>query len=157
MEPLTIAAVLALGSIALVGAYQDIRYRLLPNWLSVAALIGGLGFGLARLGPPLAAMSLVHALIALLAGMALFAMRLFGGGDAKFYAGLAGWFPLSQAGQFAAATALAGLVFALIWLAAGQRRLRRAGNGQSKGDFAKLPYGVAISSGALIAYVHGIA
>ena len=95
-----------LAAIAVTGSYLDLRTRRLPNWLCLAGLVAGLAFGLAVGGWPAAAIALLHALIALIVGAGLFALGGIGGGDAKFYAALAAWFPL-QAGARPAGERLA--------------------------------------------------
>lgn len=147
-----IAGLCGLLAIGLVGAYFDLRFRRLPNWLCLCALTGGLALGLAQHGPGWMGMSLLHALIALIGGMVLFTFRIIGGGDAKFYAGLAGWFPLKFGATMLAATALAGLVLSLVWLAFRPKPAAPVEDSEIAADFAKLPYGLAIAAGAIFTY-----
>ena len=142
---------LVLGAIVGTGAYQDIRFRHLPHWLCALALVAGLGLGVMQGGIGWFWMSLLHATIALLAGMGLFAIGAVGGGDAKYYAALAAWFPLRQGLQFFVMVTLAGLVLLVAYYLLRPRRPRGGIPRQKDDPFEKLPYGVAISLGALLA------
>lgn len=141
------AGVLAL--IAVAACYFDVAQRRLPNWLCLAAFLAGLAFTGLTGGPIDLGLAALHAVAALLVGMALFALGAIGGGDAKFYAALAAWFPLALAPVLLLSVSLCGLVLVVVWLT-WRRSLRTA----SKDDvFAKLPYGVAIAIGGLVAFV----
>ena len=72
---------------------------------------------------------------------------MFGAGDGKFYAGVAAFFPIQLAPALAFAIMLMGGVMAIFWLMA------RKSNPQlraRKDDFAKMPYGLAIATGAVV-------
>lgn len=86
-----------------------------------------------------------HGLIALVVGMALFAMRWIGGGDAKFYAAVACWFPLKVGVPLFLCVTISGLILLIVFFV--WRRLK--GLPVRSRDGASLPYGVAIASGAL--------
>ncbi|MEO5597287.1 MAG: prepilin peptidase [Novosphingobium sp.] len=149
MSALALTRIGVLSLLALIGSYQDIRFRRLPNWLCLITLITGLVLGWITYGADWAAMSALHAVAALVAGMILFAMQVVGGGDAKFYAALAAWMPLAFSGALAITIALAGFVLLIVWFSlrsAMASSPRRGGNS----NFRKLPYGVAIASGAVI-------
>lgn len=141
-------ALASLVLLAIIGAYLDVRYRRLPNWLCLLVAGGGL-VATATLGAPAWPWSgPVHGVVALIVGMLLFAGGLIGGGDAKFYAALALWFPLRDAPLLIGITSVAGLVVLLAWLA--WRRVGRVRGAALGSDFHKLPYGVAIASGAVV-------
>jgi prepilin peptidase CpaA len=127
-----------------------VRQRRLPNWLCLAVLIAGLGTGYALHDASWAGSSALHALAALLVGMGLFALGMIGGGDAKFYAAMAGWFPLKLAIGLLGIVSAVGLVLLLAWL--GWRRMTRTTAPVAQGDFAKFPYGVAIAAGAVATF-----
>ena len=137
-------------TICVVAAWSDTFQRRLPNLLSIAAWSAGLALAVLheRQG---AGGNLVHAVAALLAGMLLFRMGVLGGGDAKFYAAIAAWFPIGSGLALAVNTSLAGLLAALVWFAA-----RRLAGGpidrRSDTPFAKFPFGVAIALGALTTF-----
>lgn len=142
-------AVLAI--LAAAGAWLDWRYRLLPNWLCAIVLAAGLGLVLARGGAPDVIPHLIHAAVALLVGMALFAGGLIGGGDAKFYAALAAWFPLSDGFRLLLLVGLAGMVLTIgLWATVWRRK---ADYPEDTGNVRTVPYGVAIGAGALFGTV----
>ena len=87
---------LGLTVLLAIGAYTDVTARRLPNWLSLALLVTGLAFAATQGGWSAVGWHGAHAGIALLVGMALFATGGIGGGDAKFYTGLAAWFALTD-------------------------------------------------------------
>lgn len=150
------ASALALLALAgATGAWLDLSRRTLPNWLCLAAFAVGIGCTGAIGGIPLAGLALGHSVIALLIGMVLFATGMIGGGDAKFYAGLAAWFPIGQGLFLLVSVGLAGFVLSLAVLAAARRRRRRPQVGlarQADAAFGKVPYGVAIAVGAVGAF-----
>lgn len=141
---------IVLAGLCLAGAWTDLRYRRLSNLLCVVALAGGLGFAFADGGLGAVGSHLLHALIALVVGMGLFAARIVGGGDAKFYAGIAAWFALADGARLLLAVSLGGLVLFLVWFV--YRRLSRKPISRRDGAAeGKFPYGVAIAAGAVIA------
>jgi len=88
-------------------------------------------------------------LLALLVGMALFRFGWIGGGDAKFYAAMAAWFPLRSSLQLLLAVSLAGLAVVLLWFV--YRRATHVRPGAKNDSFAMVPYGVAVAVGAIAA------
>lgn len=152
MPPLIAVAALWLAALTLTGGYFDLRYRQLPNWLSLLCLVSGLACVLALTGWQDVPSSLLHGVMALLVGIGLFAMGGIGGGDAKFYAALATWFPLRDAPALLAAVSVAGLLIVACWFL-WRARLSRKGRRQVKGTaFDGVPYGVAISLGAMTTF-----
>ncbi|WP_264419801.1 prepilin peptidase [Novosphingobium sp. KCTC 2891] len=150
-------AVLAL--LGAVGMIFDVRWRRLPNWLSLLTMVSGLAVCVLTAAPDTNMLSTIashvaHGLVALVAGMVLFRLGAVGGGDAKFYAALAMWLPLSRAALFLGVTAGAGLVSLALWFLArriaGRRVAGRHGDAQGK-----FPFGVAIALGALGAFAIG--
>ena len=143
------AACAALAVSAVAAGWSDARHRRIPNWLCAATAIAGLAFAIWANGWHGALGNALHFLIALIAGMALFRMRVFGGGDAKYYAAVAAWFSLQQAVLLLLAVTLSGLVLLVIWFAtrrlAGMPIRKTAGTGMDG-----LPYGIAIGAGAVI-------
>lgn len=131
-----------------IGAYTDVTARRLPNWLALILLVFGLGAALADGGLSALGWHAAHAVIALMIGMLLFAIGAFGGGDAKFYAGMAAFFPLSQALNLFVFVAISGLVLILAWLIL--KRTVFAKRNAAQGDFAKFPYGIAIAAGGIL-------
>lgn len=146
--------VAGLGLAAVVAAWLDLRRRVVPNWLCGATALGGLAYSYAASGPAVAGFALVHAVLALLVGMVLFALRLVGGGDAKFYAAVAAWFSLAQGFTLLLAVALSGGMLTLLaWVPLRRRRRERGeriGHGEAEA-FLMVPYAVAIGAGGVIA------
>lgn len=135
------------------GAYHDWRYRRLPNVLCLATYAGGIGFAFLLHDISWVATATLHSILALLVGMALFSRGWIGGGDAKFYAALAVWFPLSASWLLILSVSLAGLLLLLIWYPLRRRFAPGMAAGTVQPDFLKLPYGVAIAVGAVAATV----
>ena len=142
----------ALALLCLTAAWYDLRLRRIPNWLCLLTAVAGLAY----VAMPLTAGApwwsfLLHGVVALVVGMGLFAIRWVGGGDAKFYAALACWFPFGRAPLLLIAVALSGLVLLIVWFTV--RRLQgKKFRGTTNDDAAKLPYGIAIALGAMLAF-----
>lgn len=146
-----LAYISVLALLAGTGAYHDWRYRRLPNALCLVTFAGGIGFAFLLHDINWAATATLHAILALLVGMALFSRGWIGGGDAKFYAALAAWFPLSASWLLILSVSLAGLLLLLIWYPLRRRFAPGTGAGLVQPDFLKLPYGAAIGVGAVAA------
>jgi len=142
---------LTFGCLGVGGVYMswsDLTRRRLPNTAAaILALAGLLGGGL-MLGTQHAFSSLLHLLIALGIGICAFALNLVGSGDAKYYAAAAGWFPLSEAFRLLGWVALIGFVIAALWLVG----LRFGpSHASDDSDFDKVPFGLAIAAGSVLA------
>lgn len=158
MTELSLLLLSILPVLVIIAGLHDLTTMKIPNWISGLLVLGfvpaavasglswtdiGIGFGVG--------------FAALLAGMALFALRWVGGGDAKLLAAASLWFGLEGVAPFLLYTALIGGAFCMVLLAARARLQVFAMNGptwvtrlmQPKGD---IPYGVAIAVGALLAY-----
>lgn len=142
-----VVANVVLASSAATGAWLDARYRRLPNWLCASTAVAGMVVVYLEAGPPPAAWATGHAIVALLVGMVLFRLGMVGGGDAKFYAACAAWLPLQQGLKLLLTVSLAGLLLVVVWFSI--RGIRRSWSDAGKGKYAQVPYGVAISIGAL--------
>lgn len=142
----------ALAVICAAAAWLDLTQRRIPNSLCGVTALAGLAFAAATGGWAGLGSHAAHMVIALMGGMALFALGGFGGGDAKFYAGVAAWFGLAQALLLLLSVALSGLVLLIGWFL--YRRAKGIPLRPSKqGPFDGLPYGIAIAGGALAAMV----
>ncbi len=132
---------------------MDVNYRYIPNWLSLSTAVAGLSLAAFSLfGESQVGSHSLHMLGALAAGIALYGLGVVGGGDAKYYAAVAAWFPLGQAVNLLISVTLCGLLLLVVW--ATYRRLKRypvRHSGKSKFDF--LPYGLAIGIGSVVAKV----
>src|ERR1043165_1123618 len=91
-----LAAFLLLTVFAVVAAGFDWKLRRIPNWLCLAVAACGLALGAYQGGWWMAGSHALHMVIALAAGMLLFGLKAIGGGDAKYYAGIAAWFALGD-------------------------------------------------------------
>src|SRR5690606_37086692 len=141
-----------------VAASHDLTTMKIPNWISIALVVGFFPAALA-LGLPLSVVgvSAGMALAALFIGAGMFALNWIGGGDAKLLAAASLWMGLSGTLHFLLYTGLAGGAFFMLLATARSRLpiLAQTGPGwvmrlmQPKGD---IPYGVAIAIGALLAY-----
>ena len=137
------AVLLLFAAFAAYGAYSDIRFRTIPNALSALMALAGLGAVWFSQGGVAAAYALAHLAVALAAGMLLYGLGMWGGGDAKFYAASASWLDLWDFPRLAVSIALAGLILLIVWFGTRQIRGSRKLDKKSK----ELPYGVAIAIG----------
>lgn len=146
MDQLLLVALLLLAA---GGAAWDVARRIIPNLLCLALALVAVVFTYFSGGAELLGSSAVHALIALLVGMGLFALGALGGGDAKFYAASALSLPLTKALPMLVYTALSGFVL-LVLMVLGRRFIARAGYSFAELRKIELPYGVAIASGLIL-------
>jgi prepilin peptidase CpaA len=162
IHALASAALLVFPALVILGAVGDLASYRIPNWISLALVAGfaiAVAAGLAN-GLPLRAvgMDLFVGAVAFAAGVAMFALRWIGGGDAKLFAAAALWLGWPALTTYFFATALAGGALAMVLLTLRSPVLRPlvpAGPAW----FARLvepgesaPYGVAIAVGALAAF-----
>lgn len=139
-------ALWAAVAVAVLGAAWDVRSRKIPNWLVLVLAICAIAATVISGGLTLLGSAALHALIALLVGMALFAIKAIGAGDAKFYSAAAFAVPLDRALPMLGWVALVGLVV-VIFLVIFYRGLKRVQDGQRKSW--TLPYGLPICAGFL--------
>ncbi len=141
--------ILALGCLA--GMISDARRRTIPNLLCGPLLLAGLAYGSWQGGLAALGWHAAHAAVALAIGMVLFAIRWFGGGDGKFYAACAAWFPLQMGAQLGLLIAFAALVLVFVWFIA--RKLQGKPTFTLKqGKSAQLPFGIALGVGTLATF-----
>ena len=141
----------ALPLLLLVGAIGDIRDRRLPNWLALALLLLGLPHAYYLGGLGMTGWHFAHALNAMLFGAGIFAAGIMGGGDAKFCAGLAAFFPLSEGLNLLLWVSIAGIISILSWMVL--RRVLPLKKPEDGSLHAKFPYGVSIAiSGVFVAW-----
>lgn len=145
----TTTITLALVPLCIVAAGYDIKTRRIPNSLSLLILLSGVAYLATLDGWYEIFYHVSHFALALIAGMFLFKLQVWGGGDAKFYSAAAIWFPLAQAPLLAMVTALAGGIVVLVW-GAWATFTRR------KGWSRNLPYGVAIATGVLVLFLENL-
>lgn len=145
--------------LVVVAALRDVTSYTIPNWISGLLILGFLPAALA-LGLPLGVIGqngLVF-LVALAAGMAMFALGWIGGGDAKLFAVAGLWLGWSGALTYLIFTAVAGGALALALLGLRSLWLRPyvvngpAWFGRLATPGEAVPYGVAIALGAMVAF-----
>ncbi|HVA27485.1 MAG TPA: prepilin peptidase [Candidatus Baltobacteraceae bacterium] len=148
----------------LIATITDLVARKIPNLLTIAILIVALAFhglhGFVPFVQSFGAMAFV-----LILGTLAHARGWLGGGDVKLAAAVAAAFSLPDAVAFVLYTMVAGGLLAIVWIAMGRHRhflsectsyllTLRAGvmpHVETAGT-RKLPYALAIASGALIVY-----
>ena len=136
---------------------SDLQVRKIPNAcvLTIVALFaiwatlrGGIGVK----------SSVIAAAISFTIGFGLYRLGVMGAGDVKLFSALALFAGLELLGTFALSTAIGGGLVALIFMIIQPTRgaVMFALNG--KGDYGKgIPYGIAISLGALLVIWGGLA
>lgn len=142
-------AIPVLAGVGLYAAWSDARYRRLSNALIAVTALCGLGLTIAAGGVAASGSNLLHGAVALLFGLPLFAWRLMGGGDVKYYAAVAAWFPFDQGFRLLAFVSLVGILLAAGWLAWGWA----FGSPESSSEIPqadKVPFGIAIACGGLL-------
>lgn len=158
---MTLASLLCLlfPAMAILAAVYDARSMTIPNWISIVLALGYVPVAFI-VGLPVADIgwSVGIGFIALVIGIALFAFRILGGGDAKLLAASAMWVGLSGLLPFVLYTALAGGALSLLLLTVrkwmplmpivvGPQWIQRLL--EPKGD---IPYGIAIAVAAVLVY-----
>lgn len=146
-SPLALPILVATG---LYAAWSDARYRRLSNVLVGLTAICGILLALTTTGLAAASTNLLHAAVAFLIGLPLFARGMMGGGDVKYYSAVAAWFPLDQGFRLLAFVSLTGMVLATGWLI-GQRAGFHPQKVSTEPHTDKVPFGIAIASGAILA------
>ena len=146
-------ALLGMYSLLLVtAALQDLRSLRISNSLSVAVLAVAIAQAILAPGERPAWEHLASFGLILGAGMLLFRLGWFGGGDAKLFAAAAAWFDLAHLMPFVATVLMGGALVTLLLL--GGRTIA----GSVRGGEVKwlglrrgrsIPYGVAIAGGAI--------
>ncbi len=151
--------VLVFPALVITAALRDVVSYTIPNWISVALIAA---FPVAALAQGMALPAVGGAFgigaVALVAGMAMFALGWIGGGDAKLFAAAALWLGWPAILTYLAVTGIAGGALAvgllslrspilLPWVMNGPpwfARLAEPGE--------NVPYGLAIAIGALAAF-----
>jgi prepilin peptidase CpaA len=159
--PLTPDTIVIAGALAgfcgllIVAAVSDIATMTIPDWVSVALIaLFPVAALLAGLPWTVIVLHLCGAGAIFLAGFAMFALNIAGGGDVKVFTAASLWTGSAALGAFAFATALAGGVLALFILLA--RNLNKPQDGRPAFinrllDPARgIPYGVAIACGGCV-------
>ncbi len=142
-----------LAAAALVAAVSDVRARRIPNALTGALAVAGVGTAGMTNGLPGVGIALATLAVLLAAGTYAFARGWFGGGDIKLLAaGCCGLTP-ALAVDFLVYTALCGGLLSLYALATSQRMVTALITRQLPQTGERLPYAVAAAGGALLLWV----
>lgn len=149
MSATLLVPIALLALLLLVAAGDDLRRRVIPNWLTAAIALGAIGWWwCAGLAPwPDVALRIAVALGALLLFAGLFALGAMGGGDVKLIAALALWLAPGQLLRMLLWMGMIGGALTLAMLAIS--RLRRTGP-------PEVPYGVAIAGAALLVLANDV-
>jgi prepilin peptidase CpaA len=145
------AALIPVGVLALSGllaSWSDFRFRRIPNALVGVIGASGLTYGFVTGGQQLALSCFLHAVVALIVGFALFGAGLMGSGDGKYYAAVASWMPFQSGMVLLGWVSLAGMLLSLWWLLMVSRS---DGFSERSAQFKKLPFGLAIAGGGVLA------
>lgn len=158
MDILILLTLAVMPALTIIAGLKDITSMTIPNWISATLVVGFFPAAFVVGLAPLTILTHVGVgVAALLVAMGLFALRIFGGGDAKLMAATCLWMGMAGTGPFVIWTAVIGGLFGLILLLARQHAQPLVVGApawvgalmQPKGD---IPYGVAIAAGALMAY-----
>lgn len=158
MDSLALILLGVMPALVIVAGLTDLTSMKIPNWISGSLVVAFFPAAfVAGLAPMDIAIHFGVAVVALFVGMAMFALRWLGGGDAKLIAGACLWLGLSGSGAFLLWTGVIGGLFCLVLMFARvySRPYLAGAPGwvthlmEPKGD---IPYGVAIAAGALMAY-----
>lgn len=132
----------ALALLLVIACYCDVRWRLIPNWLTLSILL--LGWGQCLLtAPSFLPINLLLTLAFLLVGLGIFALAWLGAGDIKLIVALSSWIQWQQALSFIVIFTLLGGVLAFIVII-----YNRLCCYLGSTPIQDLPYGLAISSSA---------
>jgi prepilin peptidase CpaA len=147
--PWWLLALLA-SSLAAAAVEDAIRLRI-SNVTCLAVLLSAVAAVLIQGFAPVLWQNAVVFILMLASGTLAFGARMLGGGDVKLLAALGLWMSFSGAVWFVVAVCLSGGVLATFFLLT--HRMRRGGGGPvQKRASSRIPYGVAIVSGASIAF-----
>jgi prepilin peptidase CpaA len=144
----TFAAAFSILMVAAAGL--DIRYRRIPNVLSLVVLAIGAAFVMTLMPRREAAMTVLGgAATGLIVWLPFWMLGMLGAGDVKFFAAAAAWLGPRLALYAALLSALLGAVLALGWLfARAYRHEPGSAAAMKRGD--TIPYGVAMAAGLAI-------
>jgi prepilin peptidase CpaA len=159
IHALQTALVLVFPLLVIFAAVRDAVSYTIPNWISLALIVGFFVAAFA-VGVPLPQIgwSALIGVGALAVGIALWAFKWIGGGDAKLFGAAAIWMGWPAAVDFVLVTTLAGGALAIVLLSLRSPLLRPLVVSGPRW-FARLaepgepvPYGLAIAAGGLAAF-----
>ncbi|MFC7291258.1 A24 family peptidase [Hirschia litorea] len=131
------------------GAIYDVLERIIPNWVSIVIALAFLPAAyFAHLTLHQFGWHLLVGFIAFIAGVVLFYLKAWGGGDAKLVAATSLWMGVSGGMTFLAAFAIAGGIVAIPLIIVRRLKIEPKNERLAKiFDVKKVPYGVAIAAG----------
>ncbi len=146
-------------ALMIAAALRDLTSYTIPNWMSGVLILGFFGAALALgLAPQTIGLHAGIGAIALVMGMAMFALGWIGGGDAKLFAAGGLWLGWPSSIDYVLITGVCGGGLALALLGLRSMWVRRYAQ-QGPAWFGRLatpgesvPYGVAIAVGGLAAF-----
>lgn len=157
MQTVVLLLLALMPLLVIAGGLSDLLTMRIPNLITGALVLAFFPAALA-VGLPLGQVGLhgVVALVALVIGMGLFALRILGGGDAKLMAGVCLWLGPSASLEFVLWTAIFGGLFSVALIIARKNLAPLAAVapgwvGNLLAEKGDIPYGVAIAIGALMA------
>lgn len=142
---LSVSSLVCLFILLGVVVYFDLRFRRIPNGLSLLVALAAVPYwgGVSGLSMPVAmGQQLLILLIAAVPLLVLFAVGALGGGDVKLFGALLLWIRAGDALEVIAVTILAGGVVAVGAVVHGLWRRRKLSD-------VTVPFGVAIATGAM--------
>jgi prepilin peptidase CpaA len=153
-------SLIVLPLLMMLAAATDIASMRIPNWLTGLVALAFFPMAYATgMTLELLVSHLTAGVLLFFVGFALFAFRLFGGGDAKLMAAAGLWFGKTDVMQFLVATAIAGGVLSVLYViwtvVSHSRQPAVAGQGlrqMLRAASPKLPYGCALAVGAILAF-----
>jgi len=158
MELLIPLLLTPLPVLVVVAGLTDLTSMRIPNWISATLILAFFPVAFViGLSPLEVGLHFGVALLVLAAGMAMFALRIIGGGDAKVMAAASLWLGAEALMPFLIWTAILGGAFSLVLMLGRTWASPHMAGAPAwvstlfrpKGD---IPYGVAICGGALMAY-----
>jgi prepilin peptidase CpaA len=158
MELLIPLLLTPLPVLVVVAGLTDLTSMRIPNWISATLILAFFPVAfVVGLSPLEVGLHFGVALLVLAAGMAMFALRIIGGGDAKVMAAASLWLGAAALMPFLIWTAILGGAFSLVLMLGRTWASPHMAGAPAwvstlfrpKGD---IPYGVAICGGALMAY-----
>lgn len=152
MSSATLASYAILAVCLLAASWYDTRHRRIPNWLVLTGAAGALPIVVATaldqgLWP--GASHLVAGLALLAFGMICFALRWFGGGDAKLLGAIGLYFAIGEVPLLLVLMSVSAVVLLAIWATYRLMRglkIRRSGTD----PYSSLPFGIAICLGTVL-------
>ena len=158
METATLLLLSILPCLVIAAGLHDLTTMKIPNWISGLLILCFFPTAfMVGLPPMTVAIHFGIAVVALLVGMGLFALRYIGGGDAKLMAAVCLWLGVAGSATFILCTAVAGGAFCLLLIVA-RSEVRPYVHGAPQWvdsllePKADIPYGVAVAIGALMAF-----